>query len=56
MRSKPYFHTEFDEGPDSTLYAGGAMTVQQRQLAERDRVGAQLGALGGLQMATWVTI
>ena len=24
---KPYFHTEFDEGPDSTLYAGGAMTT-----------------------------
>ena len=27
MRSKPYFYTEFDEGPDSTLYAGGAMIV-----------------------------
>ena len=25
MRSRPYFHTKFDEGPDSTLYAGGAM-------------------------------
>ena len=27
MRLKPYFHTEFDEEPDSTLYTGGAMTT-----------------------------
>ena len=29
---------------------------QRRQPAERDRVGAQLGALGGLQKAIWVTL
>ena len=27
MRLKPYFNTEFDKGPDSTLYTGGAATV-----------------------------
>ena len=27
MRLKAYLHTEFDKGPDSTLYAGGATTV-----------------------------
>ena len=27
MGLKPYLHTEFDEGSDHTLYAGGAMTV-----------------------------
>ena len=27
MRSKPYLHTEFEKGSDSTLYAGGATTV-----------------------------
>ena len=24
---KPYLHTDFTKGPDSTLYAGGATTV-----------------------------
>ena len=55
MRSKPYLHTEFNEGSDSTLYAGGAITVVKK-LAERDRVGVQLGAFGGLQIVTWVTL
>ena len=27
MRLRPYFHTKFDEGPDSTLYTGGAITA-----------------------------
>ena len=25
MRSKPYFHTEFNKGPDNNLYTRGAM-------------------------------
>ena len=34
----------------------GGLQQQRIQLAERDRVGTQLGAFKGLQTVTWITL